>query len=110
MRILAVLIFLMLTSGCSAAFLCKNGLGCEGYLDELEIEWNKAIGAHKDELIKNNGAFDLCSPLTDGGEVCEWRGVQGLKNHKVIYVFDRDNLAQSWRYTGNYGSRQSKSN
>lgn len=106
---LALLFLLMLVSGCSA-LLCSRGI-CGPYnqekLDESAIEWNKAIGTHKDELIKVNGSFDICSPLTDGGEVCEWRVVQGSRNHRLIYTFDRNHTAQSWSYTGKYGSRKS---
>jgi hypothetical protein len=67
------------------------------------------------------GPPDRCSPLTDGGEVCEWRegGVTGGGSggsysvssylHKVIYVYDREHIARSWSYRGNYGARESKS-
>ena len=77
----------MLVSGCGA-LLCSRGT-CGPYykenLNESEIEWNKAIGAHKDDLIKNNGPFDICKPLTEGGEVCEWKTTKNRGGRLTLF-------------------------
>jgi hypothetical protein len=128
MKLLALLLLTMLTSGCSY-MLCAYGLSCEAYyeerLDEMEVNWNHWLGKSKDERIKKEGPPDICSPLTDGGEVCEWRssGVSGQGSynaryggsswvsswvHRRIFTYDRDHIARAWRYQGTFGSRESR--
>lgn len=129
MRILALLLLMMLTSGCSY-MLCAYGLSCEAYysekLDESEVGWNQWLGKSKDERIKKVGPPDICSSLSDGGEVCEWRsgGVSGGGSysahtgygsssmssweHRRIFVYDRDHIARAWSYRGTLGSRESR--
>lgn len=130
MRLLALLLLAMLTTGCSSYMLCANGLGCEAYykekLDENEIEWNQWLGKFKDERIKKAGPPDKCASLTDGGEVCEWRsgGVSGGGSysahtgygsssvssweHRRLFTYDRDHIARAWSYHGTFGSRDSR--
>ncbi len=131
MQLFALLLLSMLTSGCSY-LLCGYGLSCTAYyeerLDRMEIEWNQWLGKSKDERIKKEGPPDICSPLTDGGEVCEWResgvswggggyysgnfGQSSVKGsswmHRRIFTYDRDHIARAWSYQGKYGSRNSR--
>lgn len=132
MRNLILLIFIMLTSGCSY-LLCSNGLGCEAYykeeLDKWEVErWNKWLGKTKDDRIREIGPPDKCSHLSSDEEACEWRqsGVRGGGSynahtgygsssissweHRILFVYDREHIAQQWRYSGTYGNRASKPN
>ena len=133
MRIVALLLLMMLTSGCSY-MLCAYNLSCEAYyqekLDEAEVGWNQWLGKSKDEIMKKAGPPNLCSPLTDGGEVCEWRsgGISGGGSssynaytgfgggsssvssweHRRIFTYDRDHIARAWSYQGTLGSRNSR--
>ncbi|MDH3505206.1 MAG: sel1 repeat family protein [Nitrospirota bacterium] len=108
MRYFALLVLLIFSSGCNAYLCAARGICGPHYLDESETEWDKGIGSHKDSLITINGSFDRCTPLTNGGEVCEWQLAQG--NHKLIYAFDQNQIAQSWSYQGTFGSRTSQRN
>ncbi len=122
MQILTLLLLMMLASGCSLTREAYN----QEKLDEWEVRWNQWLGKSKDERIKNIGPPDLCSSLTDGGEVCEWRsgGVSGDGSysahtgygassvssweHRRIFVYDRDHIARAWSYQGTLGARDSR--
>jgi hypothetical protein len=79
--------------------------GCGAlYREEQAARLNKWLGKHKDERVKTIGLPDRCAVLSSGEETCEWikRGITW--EHRMVFTFDKDGIAQQWSYNGHNGS------
>jgi hypothetical protein len=107
-------------------------VSCGLYRNKIDSGLNPYLGKHKDEYVKAIGPPAQCSKLLTGGEACEWvrhgseqQGVNCVRNygtggtdcsgrggstweHRVVFAYDRNGIAEEWSYRGSWGSRSSK--
>ena len=101
-------------------------------LDEIVPVLDSNLGRSKDDQIKRRGLPSGCTTLTSGEEACEWRiggttahttscfpnMVTGGQNcgtsgggsweHRFMFTYDREGIAQEWVYSGSWGRRSSR--
>jgi hypothetical protein len=101
----------------------------ERHYQQLSERFDKWIGKHRDQRIKVAGPPGRCFILESKEEVCEWvkSGVSGEGHsaydgnigygggysevssweHRVLFIYDTDHIATSWRYSGDWGQFES---
>jgi hypothetical protein len=84
--------------------------GCAGGdIKEERVKWDKWLGTHKDDRVRELGLPTRCYSFRNGAEVCEWsqQGESGRVESMVI-AFDQNGLACQWEYRDFYGQHRSK--
>jgi hypothetical protein len=89
------------------------------YSEVIDQHFNPWLGKTKDDRMRVAGPPEQCAQLQSGEEVCSWKsaGVGGTSvsrwvqvsswMHQVVFVYDKQGIAQSWKYSGTWGERSS---
>ena len=84
--------------------------GCaEGDIKEASARWDKWLGSHKDDRVREMGLPTRCYSFRDGAEVCEWsQQGEGGRMESMVIAFDQNGLACQWEYRDFYGQHRSR--
>lgn len=84
--------------------------GCAGGdIKEASARWDKWLGSHKDDRVREMGLPTRCYSFRDGAEVCEWsQQGEGGRMESMVIAFDQNGLACQWEYRDFYGQHRSR--
>lgn len=84
--------------------------GCAGGdIKEASAKWDKWLGSHKDDRVRELGLPTRCYSFRNGAEVCEWNQQgEGGRSESMVIAFDQNGLACQWEYRDFYGQHRSK--
>ena len=84
--------------------------GCAGGdIKEASAKWDKWLGTHKDDRVRDLGLPTKCYSFRNGAEACEWsQQGEGGRMDSMIISFDQNGLACQWEYRDFYGQHRSK--
>lgn len=99
-------------TGVMITMLALSLFGCAGGgadIKEASTKWDKWLGTHKDDRVRELGLPTRCYSFRNGAEMCEWsQQGEGGRMESMVIAFDQNGMACQWEYRDFYGQQRSK--